>query len=361
MSKNNNNYSSLFSHSYSLNESKSNNHHVSTTTPVITMRRLSKLSLSALNDDNNEELDSSNNSNLFNNNYSARSDPHYDNQFHPSTTTLHPHHPLSIPISSSPIQYTHHGHSLTYSTSPSTSILSQQQQQPLLRRSSIQYHHGLAGSYEESLLSGRMSTLQPSKPITFHAQIGVLGYGHCKPSLKCPQHRSIYFPAFFYDNHDNTNDNHSEDMSIFNSQQPQQHTSTIPPYVGTIDLTMDEEKRVPSPGYRIPSKGQLQIAIKNPNKHLVKLFLIPYDVSSMPRNTKTFLRQTSYLTTNTATSSSSSSVLKHAIHIQLCRTDKNRVYLYKQIRVVFTNRCMDAREQYRVVCEGPKEPVYVPL
>ncbi|CAO3644550.1 unnamed protein product [Cunninghamella blakesleeana] len=355
--------------SFDMNESISN-YHPHGSTPVITMRRLSKLSLSALNDDEDEE-DNNNNNNKnnddnhhhfpsFNNNNNSNNNSNNINiNNNNNNNSINHHHPLAIPISSSPIQYTHHGHSLAYSTSPSTSFHSQQQSSTL-RRSSIQYHHGLAGSYEESLLSGRMSTLQPSKPIIFHAQIGVLGHGTCKPSLKCPPHRSIIFPAFYYD-HDEKNEtcfssSPSSHQVIQHLLLSPSHHSTIPPYVGTIDLTIDHHKK-PSPGYRIPSKGQLQIAIKNPNKGLVKLFLIPYDVSKMPRQMKTFLRQKSYSTS----SSSSPSVLKYAIHIQLCRTEKNRVYLYKHIRVVFANRCMDAREQYRVVCEGPKEPVYVSL
>jgi hypothetical protein len=189
-----------------------------------------------------------------------------------------------------------------------------------------------------------MSTLLPSKPIWFHAQIGVLGHGRVKSALRCPPHCSVAFSASFYNNQQ--------------QQEQERVVQTVaaappPPFVGTVDLSVDPQG-TPSPGYRIPSKGQLQIAIKNPNKFLVKLFLVPYDVSAMPRNTKTFLRQKAY-------SQSSPLVLKYAVHLQLCRTDKNRVYLYNQVRVVFVNRSLDAREQLLTVCEGPKEPVYSPL
>jgi hypothetical protein len=93
------------------------------------------------------------------------------------------------------------------------------------------------GSYEESILIGRMSTT-PSKPITFLAEIGVLGIGKCKPSLKCPPHLLVGFSAFFY-------------------QLPDEDVPT--PYVGTIDLVNplgDDQKPL---GYRLPNKGQLQI------------------------------------------------------------------------------------------------------
>ncbi|KAF9411554.1 hypothetical protein BGZ94_001296 [Podila epigama] len=76
-----------------------------------------------------------------------------------------------------------------------------------LRRSSLNLSHGgdlfgsLVGSYEESILSGRMSTL-PSKPLIFTAQIGVLAkqdYKDCPPKLRCPKHVLLEFPAVFYD------------------------------------------------------------------------------------------------------------------------------------------------------------------
>ncbi|KAI8138137.1 hypothetical protein BJV82DRAFT_632730 [Fennellomyces sp. T-0311] len=259
----------------------------------VAMRRLSRLSLSAIEDDTHE--------------YQPQPYHHHEPPSHTKPLTT------SIPIPN--MQYTHPHGMVAYSTSPSPSfgsrapwaIPSQQ------RRSSLTAdHHGsLVGSYEESLLSGRMSAM-PSKPILFQAQIGVLGK-ECKASLRCPPHRAVTFPAFFYDLQDH-----------------------VPPYVGTVDLV---------PPYRLPPKGQLQIVIKNPNKTAVKLFLIPYDVSDMPKNTKTFLRQKSY----------DGHSLRYAVQVQLCRTEKKRVYLYKHIRVVFANRIADAREKLKVTCEGPQE------
>ncbi|KAI7872888.1 hypothetical protein BDF14DRAFT_1749685 [Spinellus fusiger] len=283
------------------------------TRPRMGMRRLSRLSLSAM-----EQEDAS---------------------CHPPS--------FAVPIPSSPMQYTHHGHShgMAYSTSPSLGMAHsplRSLHRPIVmasypRRSSLSLHphaptlpsqptplpfflhdHGpLVGSYEESLVSGRMSTL-PSKPISFHCRIGVIGYD-CKPSLKCPPHLSIVFPASFY--------------------ELKEEKSTHP--IEACSL---------GDGYRIPPKGQLQIVIKNPNKTPVKLFLIPYDVTDMPRNTKTFLRQKSYAQDNH---------LKYCVHVHLCRKEK-RVYLYKTVRVVFAHGLADWNEKLRVVCEGPT-PVYAPL
>ncbi|KAI8637970.1 hypothetical protein BD408DRAFT_423729, partial [Parasitella parasitica] len=287
---------------------------------MIAVRRLSRLSLSAIDDEDDSQPENITNS------------------------------PFAIPIPSPRMQYTHHGshHSglrstFAYSTSPNnllspTSPLSYLDHPiNMERRSSLtdQQHHGcFVGSFEESLFSGRMSSM-PSKPITFHSQIGVLGYGDCKPSLKCPPHWSIVFPATFY-------------------KLPQDDIMT--PYVGTVDIgeyAATHLEKKPQPGYRIPPKGQLQVVVKNPNKTAVKLFLIPYNVTDMPKNTKTFLRQKSYVVDQ---DDDKKQLLRYAIHVQICRTEKKRIYLYKTMRIVFANRKADAREKLNVVCEGPKEP-----
>lgn len=202
-------------------------------------------------------------------------------------------------------------------------------------------HAPMVGSYEESILRGRMSTT-PSRPLNFIAQIGVLGKGDCKANLRCPPHVTLPFPAVFYS---------------YNSGNGRIADNQPSPYVGLVDLENNlkpaeeqEEKRrrrrharsdnpgdgaeeqhdhhfhhetaasagdtqqqrtahrkrekmkrratspksPPGGSYRIPPKGQLQIVIKNPNKTAVKLFLVPYDLSDMEPGQKTFIRQRSY-------------------------------------------------------------------
>ncbi|TPX50019.1 hypothetical protein SeMB42_g02397 [Synchytrium endobioticum] len=266
----------------------------------------------------------------------------------------------------------------------------------------------LVGSYEESILSGRMSTL-PSKPITFIAQIGVVAFGKCKPSLQCPPHINVKFPAYFYEMYGDS--------------------AVATPYVGSIDLDAatlspaeDSEHSSKTPGYRLPPRGQLQILIKNPSKATVKVFLVPYDLRDMPPATKTFLRQKSYAisyinntpidttasttsskpapsfnlfapssqtspahTSPVSTTSSNNShlpprmpasnvnhhgsvfnlidkdKLRYAIHLQITSTPRKRLYLSKSVRVVFSPRQPESDEKLRVVCEGPENPKYLPL
>ncbi|CAK7270698.1 hypothetical protein SEPCBS57363_004234 [Sporothrix epigloea] len=84
-------------------------------------------------------------------------------------------------------------------------------------------HASLVGSYEESILRGRMST-NPSKPLDFLAQIGVLGLGaKCKPSLRCPAHVTLPFTAVFY----------SYATTSYSRSKAEDGPS---PYVGLVDL-----------------------------------------------------------------------------------------------------------------------------
>ncbi|KAK5030549.1 hypothetical protein LTS07_005333 [Exophiala sideris] len=266
----------------------------------------------------------------------------------------------------------------------------------------------MVGSFEESILRGRMST-PPSKPLDFVAQIGVVGKGNCPASLKCPAHVTVPFPAVFY------NYPSSSGSRSISDDNPS-------PYVGTIDLernlnppdpparktrrdrtSLDAEdlvaeitspentaigkalardtrekqaaasKRPAGGSYRVPQKGQLQIIIKNPNKTAVKLFLIPYDLEGMLPGTKTFVRQRSFSSgpilenalAETAANVesrdplSNKDILRYLIHLKFCSTAKGRFYLYDDVRVVFANRVPDGKEKLRNEIQLP-EPRFSP-
>jgi hypothetical protein len=199
------------------------------------------------------------------------------------------------------------------------------------------------GSYEESILNGRMSTT-PSRPLNFLAQIGVLGIGKCKQSLRCPAHVSLPFPAYFY--------------SVGDYDSPS-------PYVGQIDLdalaASSKPGTVGGGSYRIPQRGQLQIVIKNPNKTAVKLFLVPYDLRDMEPGTKTFIRQKSYSVgeRDMVVKGKEKDSLRYLIHIHILCPSRGRYYLFKSLRVVFANRVPDGKERLRNETLWP-EPKYSP-
>ncbi|KAH6582377.1 hypothetical protein BASA50_008802 [Batrachochytrium salamandrivorans] len=192
----------------------------------------------------------------------------------------------------------------------------------------------LVGSYEESILNGRMSTL-PSRPIWFLAEIGVVAIGKCKPSLKCPPHLTLTFPAYFYELLDNESPatpyvgnidvdwrlavKETTDGTIISksatpvsaqetpchkgSSNAEPHSDTLCssqlriqplPQTPALPKLKSRSKPIEQFGYRLPAKGQLQIIIKNPSRTAVKVFLVQYDLREMPINTKTFIRQKSY-------------------------------------------------------------------
>lgn len=271
----------------------------------------------------------------------------------------------------------------------------------------------MVGSYEESILRGRMSTT-PSKPLDFLAQIGVLGLGKCKSSLRCPPHVTLPFPAVFY--------------SYASSSHGRSKEEDGPsPYVGQIDLEnglpnqeedarakrkkqtraldvldkrMAEDDRAganqrpglplerdpsrsqrpkrrsdsprapPGGSYRIPEKGQIQIIIKNPNKTAVKLFLVPYDLAGMEPGTKTFIRQRSYSAgpiidnmPEMKDETANRPILRYLAHLHICCPSKGRYYLYKSIRVVFANRVPDGKEKLRneITLPEPRFTSYKPI
>ncbi|OAR00083.1 hypothetical protein LLEC1_01081 [Akanthomyces lecanii] len=270
--------------------------------------------------------------------------------------------------------------------------------------SSPSLHASMVGSYEESILQGRMSTT-PSKPFDFMAQIGVLGKGKCKSRLRCPAHVTLPFPAVFY--------------SYSSTSAARSQSNDGPsPYVGQIDLEnglpnpdVEAQKRrtlrrqhahssdmdidmlldgplhaddkvdsatslkaPPGGSYRIPEKGQIQIIVKNQNKTALKLFLVPYDLTGMPPGTKTFIRQRSYshgpiidnlpnLSASAAAVAMGRPTLRYLVHLHVCSPSKGRFYLYKSIRIVFANRVPEGKEKLRneTTCPEPRFTPYKPI
>ncbi|KAF9559691.1 hypothetical protein EC968_006498 [Mortierella alpina] len=173
-------------------------HHPFSTSPlaqVITRRRSSRLSIVMNCNDDSPDLSRTQNQDF------AEVDEHRENCSLDGETS-------SLYSQRNPLQEQRHSYSSeTHVGRPIT--VQSPSRHSYLRRSSLtpsSVSHGdlfgsLVGSYEESILSGRMSTL-PSKPLIFAAQIGVLAnqdYKDCPPKLRCPKHVQLEFPAVFYD------------------------------------------------------------------------------------------------------------------------------------------------------------------
>ncbi|XP_069482905.1 atos homolog protein B isoform X2 [Ambystoma mexicanum] len=118
----------------------------------------------------------------------------------------------------------------------------------------------LLGNFEESILKGRFA---PSGRIEgFTAEIGASG-------SYCPQHATLPVEVTYFDISEH---------------------SVPSPFLGVIDLEALGKK-----GYSVPKAGTIQVTLFNPNKTVVKMFLVTYDFKDMPSNHVTFLRHRIFL------------------------------------------------------------------
>ncbi|EKV06202.1 protein FAM214A [Penicillium digitatum] len=312
-------------------------------------------------------------------------------------------------------------YSLQLAPSPGGQILPSRARRPsFVSDLSSNPHAPMVGSYEECILRGRMS-MNPSKPLNFTAQIGVLGKGKCKSHLKCPPHVTVPFPVVFYSyptsgsGRSISDDNPSPyvgQIDLENSLSKETHNTTrrrrrYPSPTGHCEDTSapdaandtptcgaeprrrrekknhrsESPKCPPGGSYRIPQQGQLQIIIKNPHKTAVKLFLVPYNLGDMEPGTKTFIRQRSYsagpiidmplsarknlgtdrpeASLNPTEDPQEKPTLRYLIHLNICCPARGRFYLHSTIRVVFANRVPDGKEKLRNEIQNP-EPRYSP-
>ena len=146
----------------------------------------------------------------------------------------------------------HHGYHQHHQNQHQFSLSSRQ-----LSTGTLLAQTSLLGSFEESLLNGRMNPVGVVDG--FYAEIGASG-------AFFPEHATLPVYAAFYQV--------CEDIAAS-------------PYLGVINLSSLGSKR----GYRVPNKGTIQCTLFNPNRTVVKMFVVMYDLSDMPANHRTFIRQ----------------------------------------------------------------------
>ncbi|KAJ8311373.1 hypothetical protein KUTeg_010728 [Tegillarca granosa] len=187
----------------------------------------------------------------------------------------------------------------------------------------------LLGNFEESVLNGRIEPVGVVEG--FKAEIGAGG-------AFCPKHLKLPVTAYFFQ------------LSDDNAPSP---------YLGHINLEPVGKK-----GYHIPKCGTLQITLFNPNKTVVKMFVVMYDLSDMPPNCQTFLRQrTVYMPVDP--NSCEPSYLRYLVHLRFASSKSGKVYLHTDIRLIFARDKFEfdpkvANYELRSFTEGPQNPKFSP-
>ncbi|XP_026177096.1 atos homolog protein B [Mastacembelus armatus] len=199
----------------------------------------------------------------------------------------------------------------------------------------------LLGNFEESILKGRFS---PSGRIEgFTAEIGASG-------SYCPQHATLPVEVTYYD--------------ISEHSAPS-------PFLGVISLEPLGKK-----GYSIPKAGTIQVTLFNPNKTVVKMFLVTYNFGDMPVNHMTFLRQRIFLvpveegvegkneTSPGAGVLDRKKILCYLIHLRFQSSKSGKIYLHNDIRLLFSRKSIEVDTgipyELKSFTEVPRNPKYSP-
>ncbi|XP_030214185.1 atos homolog protein B [Gadus morhua] len=208
-------------------------------------------------------------------------------------------------------------------------------------RPSSSVSRALLGNFEESILKGRFS---PSGQIEgFTAEIGASG-------SYCPQHATLPVQVTYYD--------------ISEHSAPS-------PFLGVVSLEPLGKK-----GYSVPKSGTIQVTLFNPNKTVVKMFLVTYNFEDMPVNHMTFLRHRNFLVPVEEVPEGQGEgpaggrvperkrILCYLIHLRFQSSKSGKIYLHNDMRLLFSRKSieMDTGIPYELksFTEVPRNPKYSP-
>ncbi|XP_048418834.2 atos homolog protein A isoform X2 [Stegostoma tigrinum] len=174
----------------------------------------------------------------------------------------------------------------------------------------------LLGNFEESILNFRLEPL--GSVAGFTAEVGASG-------TFCPSHMTLPVEVSFY--------------SVSDDNAPS-------PYMGVINLETLGKR-----GYRVPSSGTIQVTLFNPNKTVVKMFVVIYDLRDMPANHQTFLRQRTFsvpVKRETLGHANKENViqteeriLRYLVHLRFQSSKSGKIYLHRDVRLLFSRKSME--------------------
>ncbi|XP_041841756.1 protein FAM214A [Melanotaenia boesemani] len=197
----------------------------------------------------------------------------------------------------------------------------------------------LLGNFEECVLNYRLEPLGTVEGFT--AEVGASG-------SFCPSHLTLPVDVSFY--------------SVSDDNAPS-------PYMGVINLESLGKR-----GYRVPPSGTIQVTLFNPNKTVVKMFVVMYDLRAMPAGHQTFLRQRTFSIpvrrdTNNHTSRKPLALgqgrtLRYLVHLRFQSSKSGKIYLHRDIRLLFSRKSMEvdsgAAYELQSFTESPIDPPFSP-
>ncbi|XP_062860916.1 atos homolog protein A [Trichomycterus rosablanca] len=197
----------------------------------------------------------------------------------------------------------------------------------------------LLGNFEECVLNYRLEPLGTVEGFT--AEVGASG-------SFCPSHMTFPVDVSFY--------------SVSDDNAPS-------PYMGVINLESLGKR-----GYRVPPSGTIQVTLFNPNKTVVKMFVVMYDLREMPAGHQTFLRQRTFSVPVKRESngqnhrkplpSGPGRTLRYLIHLRFQSSKSGKIYLHRDIRLLFSRKSMEvdsgAAYELKSFTESPANPPFSP-
>ncbi|XP_062326583.1 atos homolog protein A [Osmerus eperlanus] len=214
------------------------------------------------------------------------------------------------------------------------------EEQQVLSASAPPASLSLLGNFEECVLNHRLEPLGMIEGFT--AEVGASG-------TFCPSHMTFPVDVSFY--------------SVSEDNAPS-------PYMGEINLESLGKR-----GYRVPPSGTIQVTLFNPNKTVVKMFVVVYDLRAMPAGHQTFLRQRTFSVPVRRDGSHAHAsrkplplgqgrTLRYLVHLRFQSSKSGKIYLHRDIRLLFSRKSMEvdsgAAYELQSFTESPANPPFSP-